>query len=78
MRVAPPTSLLLLFALGAIPAGCPSARGARAWAASVCTVLSLWCVEVGSLAVRAQSELDISKIDSTEFKEAFDEVRECR
>ncbi len=78
MRCAPPTSLLLVFALAATPAGCSRAPGARAWAASVCTVLSLRRVEVGSLAVRAQSELDISKIDSTEFKEAFDEVRECR
>jgi hypothetical protein len=57
MRAAPPTSLLLLFALAATPAGCSNAPGARAWAASVCTVLSPWRFEIGSLAVRTQQQM---------------------
>jgi len=57
MRAAPPTSLLLLVALAVTPSACSSAPGPRAWAASVCTALSPWRSEIGTLTARTQQQM---------------------
>jgi len=61
MRPARPLVLLLfaltLAAASLATAGCSSTHGARAWAASVCTTLSPWRTEIGSLATRTQQQM---------------------
>ncbi|GIF19844.1 hypothetical protein BJ973_006886 [Actinoplanes tereljensis] len=61
MRPARPLAVLLLLAL-ILPtaAACGSSHGARAWAASVCTTLSPWRTEIGSLTSRAQQQMDVA------------------
>ena len=58
MRAARPLSIVLSVVLALGVAGCGSAQGARAWAASVCTTLSPWRTEIGSLTSRAQQQMD--------------------
>jgi hypothetical protein len=61
MRPARPLALLLLLAF-VLPtaAACGGSPGARAWAASVCTTLSPWRTEIGSLTTRAQQQMDVA------------------
>jgi hypothetical protein len=57
MRPARPLAVLLIFALALPVAACSGEHGARAWAASVCTTLSPWRTEIGSLTTRAQQQM---------------------
>jgi hypothetical protein len=61
MRPARPLVLVLLLAF-VLPtaAACGGSHGARAWAASVCTTLSPWRTEIGSLTTRAQQQMDVA------------------
>jgi hypothetical protein len=61
MRPARPLAILLLLA-SVLPtaAACGAEHGARAWAASVCTTLSPWRTEIGSLTSRAQQQMDVA------------------
>ncbi|MEU4238863.1 hypothetical protein [Actinoplanes sp. NPDC026619] len=61
MRPARPLAVLLLLAF-VLPtvAACGASHGARAWAASVCTTLSPWRTEIGSLTTRAQQQMDVA------------------
>ena len=58
MRPARPLALLLVLAL-AVPARrpAPARPDARAWAAQVCTTLSPWRTEIGSLTTRTQQQM---------------------
>ncbi|WP_433299934.1 hypothetical protein ACQP2F_01630 [Actinoplanes sp. CA-030573] len=60
MRAARPLSVVLTVALVLSAAACGGAHGARAWAASVCTTLSPWRTEIGSLTNRAQQQMEIA------------------
>ena len=60
MRPARPLAVLLILALALPVAACSAAHGARAWAASVCTTLTPWRTEIGSLTSRAQQQMDIA------------------
>jgi len=57
MRSARRTSLLLFLVLAGTLAGCSSAPGPRAWAASVCTALAPWRSEISTLAARTQQQM---------------------
>ena len=60
MRPARPLSVVLLFALVVSVAACSGAPGPRAWAASVCTALTPWRTEIGSLTSRAQQQITVN------------------
>jgi hypothetical protein len=60
MRPARPPAVLLILALVLAVAACSGAHGARAWAASVCTTLSPWRTEIGSLTSRAQQQMKVA------------------
>ena len=60
MRPARPLSVMLLFALVLSLAACSGAPGPRAWAASVCTALTPWRTEIGSLTSRAQQQITVN------------------
>ncbi|MCU7724158.1 hypothetical protein ODJ79_10565 [Actinoplanes sp. KI2] len=60
MRPARPLSVMLLFALVLSAAACSGAPGPRAWAASVCTALTPWRTEIGSLTSRAQQQITVN------------------
>jgi hypothetical protein len=57
MRPVRPLAALLVLALVAPLAACSSAHGARAWATAVCTSLSPWRTEIGSLTSRVQMQM---------------------
>jgi hypothetical protein len=56
MRSARPLPVLLLLAL-VLPLAACSDHGPRAWAAAVCTTLSPWRAEIGSLTNRTQQQM---------------------
>jgi hypothetical protein len=60
MRPARPFPVVLLFALVLSVAACSGAPGPRAWAASVCTALTPWRTEIGSLTSRAQQQITVN------------------
>jgi hypothetical protein len=55
MRSARP--LWLLIALAVTLGGCSGSPGPRVWAASVCTTLSPWRTEIGTLTTRTQQQM---------------------
>jgi hypothetical protein len=57
MRSARTISLVVFLALVVTLGGCAGAPSPRAWAASVCTVLSPWRAEIGTLTTRAQQQM---------------------
>jgi hypothetical protein len=57
MRPVRPLAAVLFLALVASLAACSGAHGARAWAAAVCTSLSPWRAEIGSLTTRVQQQM---------------------
>ena len=60
MRPARPFSVVLLIALVLSVAACSEAPGPRTWAASVCTALTPWRTEIGSLTSRAQQQITVN------------------
>jgi len=60
MRPARPLLVVLLFALVPSVAACSGAPGPRVWAASVCTALTPWRSEIGSLTSRAQQQITVN------------------
>jgi hypothetical protein len=57
MRPVRPLAALLVLALTLPLAACSSEPGARSWAAAVCTTLSPWRTEIGSLTSRLQQQM---------------------
>jgi hypothetical protein len=51
---------VLLLALALSLAACSGAPNARVWAATVCTTLTPWRTEIGSLTSRAQQQMDVN------------------
>jgi len=60
MRPARPLPVVLLPALALSLAACSGAPNARVWAATVCTTLTPWRTEIGSLTGRAQQQMDVN------------------
>ena len=60
MRAARPFSVVLLVALVLSAAACGSGSNPRVWAASVCTTLTPWRTEIGSLTTRAQQQINVN------------------
>lgn len=52
-------ALVVILVLGLSPAGCSSGPAPRAWAATVCTVLSPWRAEIGTLLARTQQQMTV-------------------
>lgn len=50
-------ALAVTLVLGLASAGCSSGAAPRAWAATVCTVLTPWRSEIGTLATRTQQQM---------------------
>src|SRR4051812_32989270 len=57
MRTARSASSLIVLSLVVTLGGCAGGPAPRAWAASVCTVLSPWRTEIGTLATRTQQQM---------------------
>ncbi|MET8147368.1 hypothetical protein ACIBSW_25795 [Actinoplanes sp. NPDC049668] len=57
MRTARSASSLIVLSLVVTLGGCAGGPAPRAWAASVCTVLSPWRSEIGTLATRTQQQM---------------------
>jgi len=57
MRSARPVPLLIFIALAITLGGCSGSPSPRAWAASVCTALSPWRTEIGTLTTRTQQQM---------------------
>jgi hypothetical protein len=57
MRSARTVPLLIFLALIVTVSGCSGEPSPRAWAASVCTALSPWRTEIGTLTTRAQQQM---------------------
>jgi hypothetical protein len=57
MRSARTIPFLMCLALAVTLGGCSSSPSPRAWAASVCTALTPWRAEIGTLTTRAQQQM---------------------
>ena len=57
MRAARPLPLLIVATLAVTLGGCSGSPSPRAWAASVCTALSPWRTEIGTLTTSTQQQM---------------------
>jgi hypothetical protein len=57
MRTARTIPFLIVIALAVTLSSCSSAPDPRAWAASVCTALTPWRTEIGTLATRTRQQM---------------------